>query len=114
MPYVHISVPNALSQAERHELCEAIGELMPLLPGKSRANTMMHIETGCFLEMGRDERPCLFAEVRLFKSSPEKDKQAFAKAFCALLSEKLDIKPERIYMNFIELDAWVSNGTYRV
>ena len=113
MPYVHLSVPNALTAEEKHALCEAIGPLMPLLPGKNRQNTMMHIEDSCYLEMGEDGEPCLFLEVRLFKKSPEESKEAFAKAICELLEQKLGVKQTRIYMNFIEMDAWVSGGNYR-
>ena len=36
MPYLHLSVTNALSAEEKHALCEAIGPIMPLLPTKSR------------------------------------------------------------------------------
>ncbi len=112
MPYLHLSVQNPLTAQEKHALCESIGPLMPLLPGKTRQNTMMHIEDSCFIELG-DDKPCLFLEVRMFKPSPEENKQAFVKAISELLEEKLGVPQNRMYINMIELDAWGSNGALR-
>ena len=113
MPYLHLSVTNALSAEENHALCEAIGPIMPLLPTKSRENTMMHIEDGCSMELGRGGEPCLFLEVRLYKKAPEENKDAFVKAISELLEAKLGVKQARMYINLLELDAWGSNGVIR-
>lgn len=112
MPYLHLSVQNPLTAEEKHELCESIGPLMPLLPGKTRQNTMMHIEDSCTIELG-DASPCLFLEVRMFKASPEDAKQAFVKAISDLLEKKLSVPKNRMYINLTELDSWGSNGAIK-
>ena len=112
MPYLQLNVQKELNQEEKHALCEAIGAVMPLLPGKSRENTMMHIVSGQHMELLTDA-PCLYLEVRMFKPSPLESKQAFVQAISRLLEEKLDVQPARMYINLVEMDEWGSGGALK-
>jgi phenylpyruvate tautomerase PptA (4-oxalocrotonate tautomerase family) len=111
MPYFQLHTSRTLSGAEKHGLCEEIGKLMPLLPGKSRDNTMMCVMDGCYMELGGAE-PALNLDVRLFKPSPAENKKAFAEKISALLGEKLGVKPERMSINIAEHSCWTSGGVY--
>ncbi|MDR3084968.1 MAG: hypothetical protein LBU47_01500 [Christensenellaceae bacterium] len=112
MPYLKLSVNRDLSPDEKHALCEEIGRLMPLLPGKTRENTMMDIVSGSYIEMG-DASPALNLEVRLFHAAPKENKQNFVREISALLEKKTGVKPARMYMNLIEYESWASGGEYR-
>ena len=50
--------------------------------------------------------PCLFIEVRTYKASPEDARRTFAARLIAMLSEKLAVPGDHIYMNIIPLDEW--------
>ena len=108
MPYVHLNASHPLTDAEIAELRDAVAELMPLLPGKTRENTMIHITGGCAISKGDPDRPALFVEVRTYKASPEEARKTFAARLTAMLSEKLGVPGENIYMNIIPLDEWYS------
>ena len=113
MPYIHVNVSKKLTAEKVEQLRLAIAERMPLLPGKTRNNTMIHIDTGCALTMGDDGEPCVFMEARLYQASPEEAKSAFAAEVSEAFVKLLDIPNTRIYMNIIELDHWASRGSYR-
>ena len=113
MPYLHLSVTNALSAEEKHALCEAFGPLRRLLTTLSPDVTLVLLEDGGSMELGRGGEPCLFLEVRLYKKAPEENKDAFVKAISELLEAKLGVKQARMYINLLELDAWGSNGVIR-
>ena len=106
MPYVHLTASRSLNEAEIAALRDAVAELMPILPGKTRENTMIHITGGCALSKGDPETPALFIEVRTYKASPDEAKRAFAARLTAMASEKLGVPGENIYMNIIALDEW--------
>lgn len=110
MPYININASTPMTQEQMRSLREAIAELMPLLPTKTRDNTMIQIQPDCFIQIGDPDQPCAFVDIRLFGSSPEKDKELFVHSLCKLLEEQLGIPQSRIYMNIAELYRWVANG----
>ncbi len=106
MPYLHLNASPALSQADIAALRDEIAALMPILPGKTRENTMIHITGGCAISKGDPDLPAVFIEIRTYKASPEEAKKEFAARLTALVSEKLGVPGGNIYMNIIAMDEW--------
>jgi len=111
MPYVHLSVNKPLAPEAKHELCEEIGKLMPLIPGKTRENTMFHIEDGCFIELA-DAEPALFMEVRMFRSAPYINKKNYVAKVSDYMEKRLGVDKGRMYINLIEFEDWGVGGEY--
>lgn len=112
MPYVHISTTKPLTKNEKEELSEKVAALMPLLPGKSRDNTMIQIDDGCFIRMG-DKKECVMIDMRVYKASPEENKKEYSEKLMAMLEEELGIPLANIYFNITEMEHWASRGNYR-
>ena len=108
MPYLHLSASPALTENDIAVLRDGIAQLMPILPGKTRENTMIHITGGCAISKGDPSVPAAFIEIRTFKASPDEAKREFAAKVTALVSEKLGVPGENIYMNIIAMDEWFS------
>ena len=106
MPYVHLNVSRKLNEEEIAAIREGFAEIMPALPGKTRDNSMIHIEHACALTMGDPSQPCAFLEVRLYKASPEENKKDFVKKASAVISGLAGVAEEKIYINMIELHEW--------
>lgn len=106
MPYIHLNTSRSLTEAETAAIREAVAELMPILPGKTRENTMIHITDGCTITKGDPSVPAIFIELHTYKPSPDEAKKAFSAQLIAMLSEKLGVPGENIYMNIIALDEW--------
>jgi len=113
MPYLHLNTTVSISGDEKHSLCVALGELMPLIPGKTRDNTMMNIVDGCFMEKGDKGAPCLSLEVRVFGPAPDENKNDFIGQVTRLFEDKFKIAPGDMYINIVEFNDWGSNGAYR-
>lgn len=77
---------------------------MPLVPGKTRENTMIHIKGNCSIFKG-DSDECMFLEAHLCKPAPLENKTDFVQKASAALCELFDIA-ERLYINIIELNEW--------
>ncbi len=110
MPYVHISASAEMTQEKKMNLREEIAEILPILPGKNRDNSMVHIEDSQFIVMGDPSVPAVFAEIRLYKQSPAAAKAQFAAALTALFEKHLGVPADHVYMNYMEMDHWVLGG----
>lgn len=109
MPYLSILTNKSLSpSAERAFLAQATERIEALL-GKSRAYIMVSIKSGQAMVFGGDSDPAAF--VRL-KSIGLDDSQCpeLAAALSQMLDAELDIPPDRVFIDFQNLDrarfAW--------
>jgi phenylpyruvate tautomerase PptA (4-oxalocrotonate tautomerase family) len=111
MPYLEINTSVTLTTAEKHDLCEEIGKLLPLIPGKTRDLTMMNIEDARFMELD-DDAPSLNLELRIGGPAPKEAKADFVKAVSELFKKTLGIAPKRTYINIVEHNSWGANGEF--
>jgi len=111
MPYVYISTSASLTAEKKSELLEAIAPLLPILPGKNRSNAMVELDGDKFMAMGDPAVLCAFAEIRLYRQSPAEAKAKFAAELTALLTEKLGVPADHVYLNYMEMDHWGLRGT---
>lgn len=111
MPYVHIVTNTPMDEKKKSALLEAVAPLLPILPGKSRENSMVHIDGGAFMAMGDPAEACAFCEIRLYKASPMEAKAEFTGELTALLTEKCGVPANKVYINFFEMEHWGLGGT---
>lgn len=115
MPYMEIKTSLSLSDEKKHEVCEEIGGLMSMIPGKRREITMINVVDGCYMELGsveRQKQPCLNLELRICGISPYPSKRDFVKEVTAAVGRILDIPPNRTFINIFECDSWGAFGNY--
>ena len=113
MPYIQINTSVRLNDAEKHSLCEDIGAIMPSIPGKTRDNTMMHINDGCYMEKSDANNPVVNLEARVLGDVPDANKEEYVGRITKLLEEKLKVRPENIFINFVEYGDWGVGGTLK-
>ncbi len=112
MPYVRISTTKKLGESEKVSLYEKVGAIMPILPGKTYENTMIHIDDGCFIRKG-GQPDCLIMDVHLLNASPEEAKKEFCETAMRLFEKELGIPQKTQTVNITELPHWASHGVYR-
>ena len=112
MPYVHIVTNTELDNRKKSALLEAVVPLLPILPGKSRENSMVHIDGGAFMAMGDPTESCAFCEIRLYKASPMEAKMEFTEKLTALLTKECGVPGNQEYINFFEMEHWGLGGAF--
>jgi phenylpyruvate tautomerase PptA (4-oxalocrotonate tautomerase family) len=100
-----------MDDTKKSALLEKVAPLLPILPGKSRENSMVHIDGGAFMAMGDPAEACAFCEIRLYRQSPMEAKAAFTEKLTALLGESCAVPPKKVYINFFEMENWGLDGT---
>ncbi len=112
MPYVRISTTKELTLAEKEDLYAKVAAIMSILPGKNFDNTMIQIESGCFIRKG-GKSACLVMDVHLLNASPEEAKKEFCEEAMRLFEKELGIPNATQTVNITELPHWASHGVYR-
>ena len=113
MPYVSITTAKKIDAPTKDRLNREICEIMPVLPGKDKDNTLLCIIDGVSMFKSGEENDGVFAEVRLYKKSPEQNKKEFAKKMHGILKNVLELEETGcVYMNYIEFENWAANGNY--
>lgn len=110
MPFVHAHIGMTVTQEKKSELAAMIADHMPLLPGKTRDNTMIEISTERDMFMGGEQRALIFVDIRLYQASPKEAKEAFVETLSAEFEKMLGIPINRQYYNLIELNSWGASG----
>ena len=113
MPYVCVTAAKKLNAEEKESLYKKLGELMPLIPGKTLDNTLLAISDG--VPMYKSGAPCdgAHVSVQCYKASPPEAKKEFAAKFYGVLKEELGLgEGSCVYMNFPEFEDWAANGNY--
>ena len=113
MPYLHVKVGKPLCEETVDALRRECEKLIFILPGKTSDNCMIQIEDDCKMYMKGEKNACVFVDIRLYQASPEDKKLAFSAALAKYLQENLDIDPNLIYMNFLELPHWAAAGSFK-
>ena len=112
MPYITINVSKPVDMKTRDNLQKKIANVIEVIPGKNASNTTINIAESCTIYNNTQPIEAAFVDVRLYKSSPEESKKAFAEEMFGILESTLDIPPSNVSMNFTEQPNWAANGSY--
>ena len=111
MPLVHVQTTVPVAEPQREELLAAVSRLAAKAIGKPESYVMVGLSQGAMLMAGK-AGPAAFCDVRSIGGLGPEVCRALSAQLCALLKAKLGVGPERVYLNFteVEADRWGWNG----
>lgn len=112
MPYLDIRTTKKVAPAVAEKLQVEIGKIMPTIPGKTVANTLISIGDGFVTFKNGAQVDSVFVDVRMLKVSPEDSKKAFVEKITPIFEEILEVSREHIHLNFTEKENWGIGGEY--
>lgn len=112
MPCIRVQSDVCMSPAQKENLKGRFGEAISILPGKSERWLMVILEDqkNIWLQ-GRNDSPAAFLEVSLYGKA---DSQAYGRLtgeLTRIVTEELQISPDRIYVKYEETPHWGWNGS---
>lgn len=110
MPYIQINTSRELSADQKERIKAALGEKLPIIPGKTEAGLMVAISGQYTMFMAGEKRDAAFVDVRCFKKTDPEAKKAFTSAVFEILHQIADFRPELVYLNFSDHDVWGARG----
>jgi len=112
MPYIHATIAKKVNEDLKHKLQMALGTQITAIPEKNISNTVITINDGITMYKNGEPLDGAFLDIRLFKSSPEDAKKAYAGKVFAIMEEVLGIPPAYVQINYTEMPIWASGGNF--
>ena len=111
MPFIDSKVTVKLSDQQKDELKAELGKLITTL-NKSETYLMVGIEDSYDLWLGgRKLEKGAYVAVSLFGSAPEASYDKLTGQICDLLSSKLGIPGNAVYVTYHPVSSWGWNGS---
>lgn len=111
MPFIHSQTSVSVSAQKEAELYKKLGEIIPILPGKSEQWLMLRLSDGCRMAFrGKSDKPIAMVEVKLFAKANDDAYERFTGALSKVFSDVLGIAPDQLYVKYEECDHWGYNG----
>ena len=111
MPCIQTTTSAAISAENRKTLEKRFGKAIEFFPGKTERWLMLTFADNTPVCMAGDgETPAAFVEVSLLGRSDRAHFERMTKELCAILSDVLSIRPDRVYVKYTEVDHWGWNG----
>lgn len=113
MPYMKVSVAKKLTEEERRELANGLGEALGLIPGKHPSFLIADIEDGRnFYLGGVPQENFAFIDVRYYSKFSYQIKQKFTKACFEALNKTLGTAKEQMFLTITEFNTWGGFGNF--
>ena len=109
MPFIQINT-SSKSVLNNDLLLKEISKKVAELTGKPENYVMTLIQNNSQMTFAGSDEPCCFIKL---KSIGSLNPSAMSKSLCELIESKTNIKPNRIYLEFIDVKAenWGFNGS---
>jgi len=111
MPMLALQTSIRLSNQQRYGLLAPLSQIVAECIGKPERYVMITISETAMLMSGA-EGPTAYADVRSIGGLSGVVNRTLSERICALLQERLNIPPDRVYLGFTSVSAenWGWNG----
>lgn len=104
MPLLKLETTIALSEAQRTTLLSSLSKVVASVIGKPEQYVMISIDHSAILMSGKGG-DAAFVEVRSIGGVGGEVNRKLSQQICTLLKDTLRIAPDRVYLNFTDVDA---------
>ena len=111
MPYCEMKTTVKVSPEQKKELGKALTKVIEQIPGKTERWIMTGIEDDKYISFaGTDEKDSAVITLKTFGETSDRYYDLVTADFCRVLSEKLGIAQDRIYVIHEPIARWGWNG----
>ena len=111
MPFIDARMTVKATDAQKEEIKSELGRLITTL-NKSETYLMVSLNDGCDLWLGGEKlEKGAYVAVSLFGEAPKAAYDKLTGQICSLLSEKLGIPGQAVYVTYHPLSDWGWNGS---
>ena len=110
MPYINTTVNVRIPQDVEKELATEYGKAITLIRGKTENWLMLNFTEKSHMYFAGSDAPTAMVEVQIFGSASSGEYDALTERICSVISEKLSIPQNRVYVKYEEYDRWGWNG----
>lgn len=102
MPLIRLETSAELNEEKKGELLPVLSKIISEEIGKPETYVMVSL-LQCDMMMSGEEYPAAFADIRSIGGLTHDVNRAISDRLCTVLRDKLDISPDRVYLNFTDI-----------
>ncbi|MBQ9116082.1 MAG: hypothetical protein IJY04_03575 [Clostridia bacterium] len=110
MPYINTITNVAIPENTEKELAAELGKAITLIRGKTENWLMLNFTENSRMYCAGSDAPPAMVEIQIFGSASSDEYDALTSAICDLISGKLGINANRIYVKYGEFNRWGWNN----
>ena len=110
MPYIKLSTNASIAPEKKEAIKSQLGKLIEIIPRKTEKWLMCDFEDNAQLFFSGTSEDAAYMEVKLFGTLEKDVADRFSQAVTALVSDKLSIPADRIYISYFTTLIWGWNG----
>ena len=104
MPYFKIETNQKLDDAGSEKLSKDASSFLSGLLGKPERVIMVAVVHSIAMRFSENTSPAAYVEIKSIGLSPEKCPE-YAKAVCEFIETALNVSPDRVYIDFANIDG---------
>jgi phenylpyruvate tautomerase PptA (4-oxalocrotonate tautomerase family) len=104
MPLLKLETSCAISDDQRKALLSSLSKIVAETIGKPELYVMVTINPAVMLMSGKPD-PAAFVDVRSIGGLSAETNRKLSEKICRLLQQLLGLHPERVYLNFADLEG---------
>jgi len=104
MPYFSIETNSVMEEETKQALLKKATVFIAVMLGKPESFVMVSISPGADLVFGGNNQPAAFVQLKSI-GMPKDRCTDFSGKICGFINQELNIPKERIYIDFIDLNA---------
>ncbi len=110
MPYINTTTNINITKEQEEIIKSRYAKAISVI-GKSEAYLMLGFNSGVSMYFsGNNDSPLAFVEVKFLGSSTADKLNALTGEICKIISEELNISPDKIYVKYEPTQHWGWNG----
>lgn len=112
MPFISTKSNVSISKEKEVSIKKQLGKAIELIPGKSESWLMCEFEGNKSLYFkGASDSNMAFVEVKIFGKTTASVYEKLTERITQIISEELEISPDKLYIKYEEVSMWGWNGT---
>ena len=110
MPFIETKTNVTISAEMEESIRAEFGKAIELIRGKSEYWLMLSFEGNKMMAFRGSSSPCAMVEVKIFGSASDREYSALTARLTEIVSNRLSISPDRIYVKYDEVSTWGLGG----
>lgn len=112
MPFIDSKVSVKVTQEQRTELKQRLGQAIAIIPGKSESWLMLNLADEQHMYFrGDDSEPVAFIQVNIYGSENDAAFRKMTAELTKIYGEVLEIAPDHMYIKYAASMDWGWNGS---
>lgn len=106
MPFIDVKTNQKMDDKVKEVIKAELGQAIKTIPGKSETWLMVNLEPECSLYFQGSDEPAVFVDIKIYGHASSDSYNQLTKKITSLLSQKLNVREDRIYVCYMETENW--------